>query len=156
MKKTILILVIAVFALSSCTKTLYSHSDVMSRYRTKQDVILNFGEPTQKSEEAGLTLWSYDLGSTTIGIYHRNTNATASVYGGYGSANAKTFGVNSYSQYSRYVRFAFDRNGNTVHWTTQGVDFTEKKSNTLGTVVLLVLCLGAGVALAASTSGGSD
>jgi len=156
--KTFMTGLLSLFFLNSCTKTIYSHQDVIEKQRTKDDVIRQFGVPTEKYEENGFTQYVYNYGSTSIGSSYGRSNTNASVTAGnnslYGSANTTAFAFGRVSTYSNYAKFVFDSNDRLIRWETKGVDFAEKKPAPLKTALGILVCLGTGVALALATSSG--
>lgn len=143
MKKTTLILVIAVVAMSSCTKIIYSHSETMSIYRTQKQVLEHFGEPTQKDQSGGLSLWTYNferslMARPTTRARYLPTPTRKVVSGGYFEHDSADSSALTASQYDRFVKFAFDKDGNTVGWTTKGVDFAQRQPNGLGTAFIVL------------------
>ena len=107
-------LLISMLLLSSCSKVLYSHNDVMARYRSKADVIKGFGLPTVKKEEGQYSEWIYNYGSTIQGF---NTKLSGS-----------NVNLSKYNTYSTYVKFNF-QGDKVIDWRTQGTDFTVKSGN---------------------------
>lgn len=113
---------------SSCTRVVYSHEDYMSAIKTKSDAISTFGSPTNRTKEGDLEVWTYILGSGTVGL------GMANGYGNYGnnSSNASVYGSTVYSNFTREVTFIFDGN-NAVRWNSRGVDFKKEEINKSGT-----------------------
>lgn len=141
MKKIIIgsVLLGALLSISSCSKIVYTHEQVMLSYRTKEAVIKQFGLPDEKREANGITEWVYDcdsvssLGSskTMIAIDGRYNGVTDSL-------KTKTQNVDRFTDYRKYIKFTFDQAGTVLKWDSHGVNFAEKKSNTVGTVLLIV------------------
>lgn len=121
---------IAVLALSSCTKTLYTHEQVMSRYHNKKEVIARFGLPTDKRISDGVEEWYYDFGSVSTASTYGNANTGASVnrVGNtlYGNANTNAYVVTRYNNQSRYIKFVFNEEDTVSSWHSQGVPMAEK------------------------------
>lgn len=143
--------------LTSCTKTIYSHEDVITRQQTKEDVIKQFGLPSEKFEDNGYTQYVYDYGSTTVSSSYgrRNTNVTVNSSSNslYGSANSNAYVVGRMSTYTNYAKFVFDSNDRLIRWETKGVDFAEKKPAPFKTALYFLVCLGAGVGIALAAGG---
>ena len=116
-----LFLLIAV--VSSCTKTLYTHNDVMNRYKTKADIITKFGLPSEKRSESGLEEWYYNFGTKTTYTY---SNTQSSLLTG----NANTS--------NKFVKFII-KNDSVVNWTTQGVDLKLTEINKKQTTLAIIL-----------------
>ena len=72
MKRLVLLFFLFSFLMNSCTLVVpaimwasqekVSHEDVMNSYKTKKDVIRNFGLPSSKVSEAGIEIWTYKDG----------------------------------------------------------------------------------------------
>ena len=72
MKRLVLLFFLFSFLINSCTLVVpavmwatqekVSHEDVMNSYKTKKDVIRNFGLPSSKVSEAGIEIWTYKAG----------------------------------------------------------------------------------------------
>jgi len=132
-----------VMSLISCTKVVYSHEDYMSRFKTKQDVLNSFGLPTEKKIDGKIVEWMYD--------YRKGPSHPAK--GAANSINSNTSGndhtVADLTDYKKNVRFTFDENDKVINYTTQEVNFAEKKPAT-GKTILLVL----GILMTAALAGG--
>jgi len=136
-----------IFLLSGCSKVLYSHSEVMDRYTNKQDVVNQFGLPTQKRSGEGIEEWLYDYGMISTQRGFGNVNTNASVYGNTANVNSTGGYVTQFNQYQRYIKFTFDNRGIVTRWSAQGVDMTIREKSTGktvlaigGVIVFLVLC----------------
>jgi hypothetical protein len=142
--------------LTSCTKTVYSHKDFMEQFRTKDQVVRQFGVPYKKGEDGDYTEYVYDFGHTVVGMGYKNSNTNASVTDDgnsiYGRSNTNGYGGVRYDELNRHVRFVFDNRNNVVSYETQGVDFSKKKTAVGRTILLFTLSIGAGIALAFLTS----
>jgi hypothetical protein len=102
-------------SLFSCTKTLYTHQEVMERYHTKSDVIKQFGNPAEKLTGETSEQWLY---------------AFEKFPGQYGYIPVKNAGakiVESFSRYDRFIIFEFDKQGDVIRSYANSVDFTKKK-----------------------------
>jgi hypothetical protein len=86
----------------------------MGSYKTKADVIKDFGLPSVKKEDGQFSEWIYDYGSTTRGVTTRLS--------GY------NFNVSNFNTSNNYVKFNFQGN-NVTNWSTNGADFTIKNGN---------------------------
>ncbi len=114
--KIAFLLYLGIFLLTSCTRVVYTHEDYMSRIKTKNDALLTFGSPTSKTQEGGLEVWTYILGSGTIGFGNYNNNTgTSSVYG-----------TTLYTNFTREITFIIDGN-NVIRWNSRGVDFQKEE-----------------------------
>ncbi len=157
--KPILAAIVATLCLFGCTRTLYTHQQVMSRYTSKEDVVRQFGLPTEKRSGEGIEEWLYSYGTIQTASRLGNSRTNASVTAGYntvyGNANTNSLNVTTFSSYDKYVKFTFDKNSNLLRWNTQGIDFTEKKVSTGKTIAYIILCMGIGVGLAIVANGGN-
>lgn len=126
--KLLSLLILSIIFLSSCTRVVYSHEDYMSAVKTKSDAISAFGSPTNRTKEGDLEVWTYILGSGTVGI------GMANGFGNYSnnSSNASVYGSTVNSNFTREVTFIFDGN-NAVKWNSRGVDFKKEEINKSGT-----------------------
>ena len=141
---------LSILFLTSCTRVVYTHEDFMNAIRTKNDAVSTFGSPTSKSTEGTLEVWTYILGSGTIGF------GLANGYGSYAnnSVNASVYGTTNYANYTREVTIIFDGD-NATRWNSRGVDFkkeeTDKNKSTwailgfVGGTTLLLIILGAAI-----------
>ena len=110
-------ILLSTILLTSCYKVLYTHSQVLNRYKTKDQVLRAFGVPAYKNGEGNYEEWTYDFGSTNV--TRSSANAYNNYYGGV-SAN----GTTTNQTYNRYVKYTF--NGDWVaRVTSSGVDYTE-------------------------------
>jgi len=102
----------------------------MEQFKTKSDIVNRFGLPTEKREGEGIIEWVYNFGTVSVASNFGNSNTRASVYGNsnsaYGSANTNSMNVTQFTQYSRYIKFTLDQQGNVMKWESQGVDLTVK------------------------------
>ncbi len=148
---------LAICSLASCTKTIYTHEQVLSRSQTKDDVIRQYGIPADQRSSNGYTQFVYNYGEQTIGTAYgrRNTNASVSAYGNtaYGNSSTNAFGITSVNTYSKYIQFVFDKNDRVVTWESQGVNMAEKKPAPFKTVLYILGCIGAGVAFGMASGG---
>ncbi|HEY4325476.1 MAG TPA: hypothetical protein VGN20_15880 [Mucilaginibacter sp.] len=125
--------------LTGCTKVVYTHSQVMERYKSKQDVVAEFGLPAEKRSGEGIEEWIYNYGAvsttTTYGNQNTNNSVNGTASGGVnGNSNTNTAVVTQVNQYDRYVKFTFDTNGNVLKWGSQGINNEVRKKDTVGTV----------------------
>lgn len=132
---------LSILLLTSCTRVVYTHEDFMNAIRTKNDAVSTFGSPTSKSTEGNLEVWTYILGSGTIGF------GLANGYGSYANNSV-------YANYTREVTIIFDGD-NATRWSSRGVDFkkeeTDKSKSTwailgfVGGTTILLIILGAAI-----------
>jgi len=140
-----IIMIFSMVSLLGCTKTLYTHDEVLGRYKTRDDVQKTFGVPTEKqlSDTSERWLYQFDrhdaLNRHSVELHH----------------NIQTTTVNEFNKYDRYLLFSFDRTGNVIRCDYTGVDLTVKKKDTGGTIALAAICAGVivgAIALASSIS----
>ena len=98
-----------------------SHEEYMNnKFKTKDDVIKEYGAPTKKEAISNTEIWYYNLGETTtskskINIYE------GLFYSSNGSLKKTT------STFKSYVEFQFKNGEDTVNnWRTNGVDYSKK------------------------------
>lgn len=125
---TVISAITLISAFTSCTKVLYSHAQVMERYKTKPQVVSTFGLPTEQRSGEGIEEWLYNYG----------TISTESNVGISGNATTNSLSVTQFSEYSRFVKFTFDSNGNVLKWQTEGIDNSERVKNTMGTIFAVI------------------
>jgi hypothetical protein len=116
--------------LFSCSKVIYTHEYVLNTYRTKPEVMLQFGIPTERITTTETEQWLYWYDGPRYTDEFRNV---------------KTIEVTEFSSFSQYLVFTFDKQGNVINRNCNGVDFTKRKNNTGGTLALVALGAGAAV-----------
>jgi len=124
------LMLLGMLSLFSCTKIVYTHEQVISLYKTKQDVTKTFGIPTEKKMNEGTEEWlyRYDKAGPHSSKEFQNTITT---------------NVTEFNRYDRYIMFTMDKQGNIIRCDYVGVDLAVRKNNPAGTIVLIA----AGVAL---------
>ena len=146
------------FLLASCTKTLYTHRDYLSQFRTKTEVINSFGLPVSKLQEGEYTQFVYDYGRTAVGIGTSNVRNQTDITFNRNSINSTSNTNGLYfgqvHEYSKYLSFTFDKYDNVINYASRGVDFGKKKNNTFGTIGIVILSLGAAVGLGLALASG--
>ena len=143
MKKLIKgIALMSTLLLFSCTKTIYTHEQVLDMYQTKTAVSKKFGVPTERKMSDSTEEWLYK--------YQKNDSFTKHAIEE--TPNAKTADVTDFNRYDRYLIFTFDKNGNVIRNDFKGVDLAVKKKNTVGTIVLVAGIVGVTVGLIAIAS----
>jgi hypothetical protein len=100
---------------------LYTHDEILSRYKTKQDVQKTFGAPTEKKESDSSEIWLYQFGDGKVKLYH----------------NRQTITVDSFSKFDRYLLFSFDKDNNVVRHDYTGIDLAVRKPRTGATIALI-------------------
>lgn len=145
----------------SCTKVVYTTSQYLSEFQTKNDVIGRFGLPNEKRQEGYTTEWLYDFGSVEIRNSYTMANgqATINAYGNsvYGNANGSGSNVQIFTNYQRYLKFTFNGRDRVTSYTWQGVNFDQRKAapgKTIALVVVSAAAIAAIIILAGSGDGG--
>lgn len=110
----------------------------MQSFRNKQDIINEFGLPTQKRQEEGVTEWLYDYGAVSSRQNFANSNSQLGRYGNYSVRNTTSESVDQFTTYNRYVKFTLNSEGDVQRWNSQGVDFTKRKNAPGATIVTIV------------------
>jgi len=135
----------------SCTTVLYTQDQVLSQLHTKSDVVNRFGLSTEKRTGEGIEEWIYNYGTVSRISNYGNSNSDASIYGGYnsvnGNLNTNTMNVAQFSQFTKYLKFTFDQNGNVLRCQGHGVDLSVKKQSSNNTLIYILGVVGGGVAL---------
>tara|TARA_B100000925_G_scaffold147441_1_gene110477 strand:- start:364 stop:861 length:498 start_codon:yes stop_codon:yes gene_type:complete len=103
-----------------------THSQVMSRYKTKKDVLRTFGVPSSKEVLEGIEIWYYDKGTSTSTYSYGNakTNLNSRRYSGI-NANTNASARSTTSSYTSYVEFQF-QNDLVTNWRSKGVNYGSK------------------------------
>ena len=133
MKKLINIMILlAILSVFSCTKVIYTNEQVLDRYKTKQEIAKKFGAPLEvvKSDTTEEWLYQYDR----LSPYKHHSLIE--------NPDRSTKNVEAFDKYKRYVVFYFDKQGKLTKWKCEGVNFSEKKPDTLGTVILVGIGVG--------------
>ena len=123
-------MICSILSLFSCTKVIYTQNDVLSRYKTKNDVQITFGMPTEKQVSETSETWLYQFDNSKVELYH----------------NQQTVTVNTFSRFDRYLLFSFDKDGNVVRHDATGIDLAVRKPKTGATIALV-----GGIVVAAAT-----
>jgi hypothetical protein len=126
---------LSMLLLCCCSKTIYTHEQVLDMYQTKADVTKKFGIPTERKVNDSTEEWLYQ--------YQRNSHVVEE------TSNAKTVDVTNFNRYDRYLIFTFDKNGNVIRNDFKGVNLTVKKKDTGRTILLIVGIVGATAGLIA-------
>jgi len=114
--------ILSLLSLFGCSKTLYTHDEVLGRYKTKQDVQKTFGIPTEKSVSDTSERWLYSYDKRHNVELHQNT---------------QTATVNEFSKYERFLIFSFDKKDNVVRYDYTGIDLAVRKKKTGATIALI-------------------
>jgi len=123
---------LSILSMLSCTKTIYTHEQMLSSYQTKQDVVKKFGMPTEKKVNEDTEMWLYR--------FDRKDSFTKHSVDEY--QNVQTVTVADFTRYKRYLLFTFDQKGNVVRSDFKDVDLAVKKKDTAATIVLIATGVG--------------
>jgi hypothetical protein len=130
---------VGVMTLFGCSKIIYTNDQVLSQYKTKDDVLKQFGPPTEKITDT-VEQWLYR--------YQKVSKQRSEPTGYMEVKNASTKDVEAFTFYGRFVIFSFDQKGNVVQWYTKDVDFTQKTFSPGRTIGLVAGSIGAAVIVA--------
>ncbi len=110
-------------------KVLTTHTQVMDTYKNKKDVVLRFGQPTEKSQHEGTEEWIYNFGKINDKTTSEATVTTANVSSADGSAYKSGNNISgnraTSGKYRKYVKFTFDSSGEVKKWDSKRVDYTK-------------------------------
>ncbi|HZY37465.1 MAG TPA: hypothetical protein VFE53_12495 [Mucilaginibacter sp.] len=116
-----LIALLGMAPLFSCTKTIYTHQQAMSKYITKDDVVKNFGIPTERLKNDSTDQWLYRFEKNAQPAGQREQSKyTATI-------NNRTADVQIFTFPKRFLLFSFDKEGKVIQWSGEGVDLGKKK-----------------------------
>src|ERR1700744_1030286 len=107
-------IVLCLLLFCSCTKHVYTHQQVMQGFRTKDDVLKQFGNPDQVKEGVEIEEWTYNRDK--ISGPNKTTKPDTIVAA---DAISDTLKASQPVVYNRYIRFIFDRDGNVAGYKTQ-------------------------------------
>jgi|SRR5476649_2332739 hypothetical protein len=146
MKKLIFTTAVFLTILStfSCTKIIYNANDHMARYKTKQDIVKDFGLPAEKRSGEGIEEWLYTYGTVTTRTHLGNSTDN--------NASATSINVTQFNQYDSYVKFTLDGNGNVLKWESRGVDLAIRAKAPVRTVLYGLFWIGAIIVFAIAAS----
>jgi hypothetical protein len=123
---------LSMLSLFGCTKTIYTHEQVLDLYQTKQDVIKKLGIPTEKKTSDTTEEW----------LYRYERYDTFKKHSVEAFHNTQTVSVADFNRYKKYLIFTFDQKGNVIRSDSHGVNFAVKKVDAFGTVVLIAAGVG--------------
>ena len=118
-----------------------SHREAMNeRFKTKDQVFIEFGSADNKDESNGIESWTYELASRTIGnsLTRGKTNSslgqnpnnpnlreidrTLQSYGNWTSTS-----ISSSKTTKDYVKFWFNEDGKVIKWESIGLDLSYQR-----------------------------
>ncbi len=124
--------------LSSCSKQIYSHKEVMQSYHTKNDVIRQFGQPDEIMIVNDTTRWLYNCGEPSVFNDTKTKVKVNGVFNAGSGFNTIPVTVKQFSRYNKYVQFAFNHDGKVLNWDSSGLNFAERKAKPLATIAIVV------------------
>ena len=143
--------------ISSCTRTLYTADEILSRYTTKDGVIGYYGLPTVKRQDGKYTEFYYDHGTGSVGSAYASGSARGSVTrtqnGAYGEVSGNGYAVGSVVNFNRYVKFTFDENDRVINAEARGVDLSVKQKAPGKTALFIIMLVGGSIAAGAALAG---
>jgi hypothetical protein len=113
--------------LSGCTKVVYTHEQVVSLYKTKQDVMKAFKIPTEKRTGDSTEEW----------LYRFDRNSSFNDHSIVEFPNTQTVDVTDFNPYKRFIIFIMDKQGNVIRCDYEGVNLAVRKKNPAGTIALI-------------------
>jgi len=116
----------------------------MARYKTKQDIVKDFGLPAEKRSGEGIEEWLYTYGTVTTRTHLGNSTDN--------NASATSINVTQFNQYDSYVKFTLDGNGNVLKWESRGVDLAIRAKAPVRTVLYGLFWIGAIIVFAIAAS----
>src|ERR1035437_8340487 len=136
---------VSTLLLFSCTKVIYSHQQIMGKYQNKEGVVNRFGLPTEIMNGDNSEEWVYNYDARSKAEKNSNLNKNESVSVSYNAANSSskisTKYVAQFSQFKKFIKFTFDKKGNTLKWDSHGVNLSTRAistGKTIGFVLLLI------------------
>ena len=131
--KKLLVILMAIFMLSSCMVTKYTHEQVMDKkmadLHSKEDIINSFGIPDKKKVEGEREEWIWYYGQ------ERRPADMATLLLGNDIGG-------TYNMTDKYLKITF-KNDKPCNYETRGIDYSEKEVSPMGTVFsIIVIVLG--------------
>lgn len=151
MKKYYTILCLSVLLITSCTKTLYNHQEVLNSYKTKSDVVARFGTPSEViTNEAKTTVYYYYANETSKIAHTRlqpgdplsknNKRAFIDELGKPLTLDKPLATNDSYTHYfDKYSKFIFSDNNKVIGSEAKGINLSVRAPDNAKTIVLGVL-----------------
>jgi hypothetical protein len=122
----------------------------MDSYHTVADVRKQFGPPNQIIVSKDTLQWLYNCDTTSNFAETKTKVKVNGVYHLTPGINTVPDTVKQFSNYQRYVKFTFDKEGKVLSWTSAGVKFAQRKGKTLATVGIVVLSIAAALIIIGS------
>ncbi|MDB5133848.1 MAG: hypothetical protein JWP37_451 [Mucilaginibacter sp.] len=128
------ILIGCLVCLSSCTKVLYTHQQVLQNCHTKDDVVKKFGSPDEKNMGDGIEEWVYNRDAPADIVKPIKPDIINASYKSSDSLHLK-----KPIEHDKYIRFIFDTQGNVVGYKSNGIGLTQKGKDGIGISILKIL-----------------
>ena len=126
--KKLLVILMAIFILSSCMVIKYTHEQVMDKkmadLHSKEDIINSFGIPDKKKVEGDREEWIWYYGQ------ERRPADMATLLLGNDIGG-------TYNMTDKYLKITF-KNDKPYSYETQGLDYSEKEENPVGTISAII------------------
>lgn len=140
--KTFLYTLTLLLILSSCTMTKYTHSQVMNNAvngKTKEQILQEFGIPTEKRVEGNYEEWIYVLGQRSISLSPPSSSrSTVKVYPSRATIDTRySASMGMTRTVEDYIKITF-QGDKAIRWNTQGVDYTVTERDSEKTALAVV------------------
>jgi len=122
------------FAMCSCTKTFYSHQQMLQKCKTKDDVLKQFGPPDERNPGNGLEQWVYNMDKDSV----RNPPKKNLITKLPDTLVKDSVQRIAQEKYVRYLKFMFDDQGKVIGYKAEGVDLGRKVKDNFGTSLLTI------------------
>jgi len=110
----------------------------MQTFRTKEDVIKQFGQPDEILASVDTVQWLYNCSPSSN---FAATRTKVKIGGTYRSSNGNynvPRDVKQFSGYEQFVRFTMNNQGKVLDWKSSGKNFAQRKGKTLVNVAIIV------------------
>lgn len=124
-----LILLAGLVSLYSCSRTVYSHQQVLQGLHNKNDVLKQFGKPDDTLKAENMEMWTYNRGEFPVPPKPVKMD---SVRSDSTSMNADTLYTAQPVDNKKYIKFMFDDAGNVTGYKANGVDVGMSKKDNFG------------------------
>ena len=130
--------------LVSCTKTLYTHQQVLQQCQSETDVLQRFGLPDEVNPGPGFDQWTYNM---TYRTEWKNPKKQVPNLPISDTLVKDSIQKVDPAKYEKFVKFMIDKDGKILGYKTEGVDLTYKGKDSFGknlekiTAVVLVISL---------------
>lgn len=136
------ILLVGLMSLYSCSRTVYSHQQVLQGMRNKNDVLKQFGKPDDTLKAENVEIWTYNKGELSVAPKPVKTDSAEN-----DSTSDDTLYATQPVDDKRYIKFTFDAAGNVTGYKSNGVDAGVSKRDNFGKSLVRGLEITAGIIL---------